>query len=226
MYPGVELRLLRYVVVLAEELNYSRAAQRLHTAQPSLSKQILRLEHYLGFKLFRRNRRWVEITPGGRKFVEDARKALHYADQAEERGKKADREEHDTLIVGYSAFIDLHFVSAIRQMKALTFEQARPTFKSSNTAEIIAKLLSHEWHVGLVVLPVIEDELTVTPLLREPVAIALPESHPLARRRQIGLRDLRDEALILPPRRFNPHFHDYLLAQCRSRHCPRSHESA
>ena len=217
MYPGVELRLLRYVVVLSEELNYGRAAQRLHTAQPSLSKQILRLEQDLGFKLFRRNRRWVEVTPAGQRFIEEARKALHYAQQAVERAKKADREEQDTLIVGYSAFIDLHFVSAVRQMKALTLGQGRPTFKSSNTAEIIAKLLSHEWQAGLVILPIVENELTVTPLLQEAIAVALPESHPLARKRQVGLRDLRDESLVLPSLRFNPHFHDYLIAQFRSK---------
>lgn len=63
MYPAVELRLLRYVVAVVETLNFGRAAQRLNTSQPSLSKQILGLEDYLGYKLFQRNKRWVEITP-------------------------------------------------------------------------------------------------------------------------------------------------------------------
>ena len=64
MYPGVELRLLRYVVVVSEELHFRRAAERLHLSQPSLSKQILQLEDFLGFKLFDRTKQSVALTPG------------------------------------------------------------------------------------------------------------------------------------------------------------------
>ncbi len=65
MYPGVELRLYRYVVVLAEELNFTRAALRLHVAQPSLSKQVRELEGYLGAQLFERTKREVRLTAAG-----------------------------------------------------------------------------------------------------------------------------------------------------------------
>jgi hypothetical protein len=79
MYPGIDFRLLRYAVVVAEELHFSSVAQQLHVSQPSLSKQILQLEESLGFKLFHRTKQHVEITPAGYRFVADARKALHAA---------------------------------------------------------------------------------------------------------------------------------------------------
>ena len=74
MYPGVELRLYRYVVALAEELNFTRAALRLHVAQASLSKQIPELESYLGAQLFDRTKRDVRLTAAGEAFAAEARR--------------------------------------------------------------------------------------------------------------------------------------------------------
>lgn len=214
MYPGVELRLLRYAVAVAEELHFGRAAQRLHVSQPSLSKQILQLEDYLGFKLFVRTKRSVELTAAGRTFVSEAKKALHYSERAVELARRAERQEYESLIVGYPAFIDLPFLSSIRRMKPVGPE--RPTYRSSYTAEVVAKVLSHEWHAGFVILPVIERDLAITPLLREPLALAIPRTHPLAKIQKIGLADLGDTPLILVPRRFNPHFHDHIVSRLRA----------
>src|SRR5260370_42080340 len=84
MYPGVELRLYRYVVVLAEELNFTRAALRLHVAQPSLSKQIRELENYLGAQVFERTKREVRLTAAGEAFAAEARLTLFHAVRAGE----------------------------------------------------------------------------------------------------------------------------------------------
>ncbi len=82
MYPGVELRLYRYVAVLAEELNFTRAAQRLHVAQPSLSKQIRELEQYLGVQLFNRTKREVRLTLAGEAFAAEARRQYRAPERA------------------------------------------------------------------------------------------------------------------------------------------------
>src|SRR6266436_6166492 len=78
MYPGVELRLYRYVAVLAEELNFTRAAARLHVAQPSLSKHIRELESYLGAQLFEPTKRDVRLTAAGEAFTAEARLTLGF----------------------------------------------------------------------------------------------------------------------------------------------------
>ena len=80
MYPGVELRTMRYIVAVGTELHFSRAAERVHAAQPSLSKQIRNVEEELGVELFKRNRRNVEITDAGRAFIENAQQALLFAE--------------------------------------------------------------------------------------------------------------------------------------------------
>jgi len=214
MYPGVELRLLRYVVVVSEELHFRHAAERLHVSQPSLSKQILQLEAFLGFKLFRRTKQSVELTPAGHRFVAEARKALHYSDRAVEAGKKADREEQEPWIVGYCSYVDLHLLSALRRMRPVS--SAETIYRSSSTTEIARKLLSHEWQAGLVILPLMEAGLAVRPLSREPAAIALPSSHSLAKRSEIALPELLEERLILPQRRVNPHLYDFLTTQFRA----------
>src|SRR5712692_8053447 len=93
MYPGVELRLHRYVVVLADELNFTRAAARLHVAQPALSRQIRQLEEYLGAKLFERTKREVRLTLAGEAFAAEARLTLLHADRAVE-GARAAKGQH------------------------------------------------------------------------------------------------------------------------------------
>src|SRR5258708_22714248 len=102
MYPGVELRLYRYVVVLAEELNFTRAAARLHVAQPSLSKQIRELESYLGAQLFERTKRDVRLTAAGEAFTAEARLTLFHADRAVQGSQPAKRQYHCPYRIVYS----------------------------------------------------------------------------------------------------------------------------
>jgi len=210
MYPGVELRLLRYVVVVSEELHFRRAAERLHLSQPSLSKQILQLEDFLGFKLFDRTKQSVALTPAGHRFVAEARKALHYSDRAVEAGKRA-HEKPEPLLIGYCSYINLQTLSALRRMKAV----AETIYRSSSNSEIVSKLLAHEWQVGLVLLPISEPTLAFRPVSTEPLAVALPGSHSLAQQSTVRLIDLAAEHWILPQKRANPQLHDLLLAHLR-----------
>jgi DNA-binding transcriptional LysR family regulator len=78
MYPGIELRTMRYIVAVGDELHFSRVAESVRVAQPSLSKQIRNVEQELGLELFRRTRKKVEITEPGRAFIENAKQALLY----------------------------------------------------------------------------------------------------------------------------------------------------
>jgi DNA-binding transcriptional LysR family regulator len=83
VYPGIELRLLRYVVAVAQELqHFSRAALRVHVSQPSLSKQIRDSEESIGVRLFDRTNRHVELTKAGRAFVKEAKEALAHSERA------------------------------------------------------------------------------------------------------------------------------------------------
>ena len=99
--PPVELRQLRYFVAVAEELHFGRAAERLHMSQSPLSRAIRELERELGFVLFIRTTRRVELTPGGSALLERARRALAEVDLAVDDARRAARLEHDVLAIGY-----------------------------------------------------------------------------------------------------------------------------
>ena len=97
----MELRHLRYFVILAEELHFSRAAERLNIAAPTLTVQIQEIERRLGAKLFLRTKRSVTITPAGEVFLKEARLVLDQFDKAESVGRRAGRGEIGRIEIGY-----------------------------------------------------------------------------------------------------------------------------
>ncbi len=97
MYPGIELRPLRYVIAVAQERHFARAALRVHVARSSLSKSIRDIEDYVGVPLFERTTREVELTPAGRAFIEDGARALTYAERAIHRARAANGANNGSL---------------------------------------------------------------------------------------------------------------------------------
>lgn len=196
MYPGVELRLLRYVIAVAEELNFTRASAHLHVAQPSLSRQIRELEQYLGLELFERNKREVRLTAAGQAFVRDARKALFHAQRAVEVARAAKDEYSGSLAISYSPLIDLRIVSRVREHLSISHPAAEVRLLSAHSSEQSEGLLHGTLQAGLVILPVITSELDCESLLREPLLLALPENHILAARATLTVIDLDDTSLV------------------------------
>jgi len=98
-----ELRLLEAAIAVAQDLNFSRAAERLHIDQSAVTKRINSLESQLGFKLFERNHQSVELTEPGRRFVEEAREAVSHMERAVSSANAAFRGAEDTLNIGTTA---------------------------------------------------------------------------------------------------------------------------
>src|SRR5258708_34827244 len=111
----MELRHLRYFIKVAEELNFVRAAQKLNIVQPALSKQIRDLETELGFALFSREKRQIQLTPAGYTFLEGARQTLAMADQAVLKASRSHRGVTGKLVVGYSSLVYCHLLPQILQ---------------------------------------------------------------------------------------------------------------
>lgn len=214
MYPGIELRLLRYAVAVAETLSFSQAASLLNTSQPSLSRQILKLEQELGVKLFDRTKRWVELTPAGRGFVQEARKAIAHAERAEAIAKQLSHEQRVKHTIGYCACLDLRFLSAVRRMRQPSDTEF--VYRSAPYEDLVRSLLAHECEAAMMVLPVRESELVAEASLREPLAVGLPASHPLTKKREVHIEDLGELPVILPTKCFGPAVCDHLLAPLRS----------
>src|SRR5882757_8187040 len=114
---------MRYIVAVGSELHFTRAAERVHVAQPSLSKQIRNVEEELGVELFKRDRnKKVEVTAPGRVFIENAQKALLYADRAASMTRAASAGQLGKLLLGVSPLVDLQLFFRIRK----AFEQGYP----------------------------------------------------------------------------------------------------
>lgn len=212
MHPGIDLRLQRCAVVLADTLSFSEAAKKLHVAQPALSKSIQQLEQYVGVVLFARNSRKVALTDAGRRFVEEARQALLHAERAVEAVAVQARE----LIFGYPPQFDTRFILDVGKI-TLPGNAVRVAGRSSFSAEIIAKILNGEFDFGIVVMPGRYPEAgdcKIIPLLRFPLTAALPETHPLAGRAVLQLAELKDQPLVVFARDRNPALYDWFQARC------------
>jgi LysR family cyn operon transcriptional activator len=124
MYPGIELRLYRYVSALAEELNFTQAALRLHVSQPTLSTQIRDLERELDLRSFERTRggQQVVLTVSAEAFAAEARLALLHGDRAVQEARTAHGQHTGTWNLGYSPLIDLRIVYKVRRY----FSDAHP----------------------------------------------------------------------------------------------------
>ncbi len=212
MYPGVELRLYRYVSVLAEELNFTQAAMRLHVSQPTLSTQIRDLEGEIEVKLFERTRggQQVVLTVSGEAFAAEARLALVHADRAVQEARAAHGQHSGTWNLGYSPLIDLRIVSKVRSFLSDAHPAADVRLVSGHTAEHIDGLIRGRIQAGLVMLPVTEDRVKFEGLHRELMVLALPKQHPLTTKKHIEITDLHELPLVKIRGDIEPQFGGYL----------------
>jgi DNA-binding transcriptional LysR family regulator len=208
----VELRHLRYFIAVAEELNFSRAAERMHMAQPPLSAAIRQLEGDLGVDLFIRTTREVKLTDAGRAFLEGARRTLADAERAAEDAKRAGAGDLGRLRLAYSW--------------STRFETLPALGKALRSAHPDIELLAQEmWNarmppafergtidVALSLCPEIAVEQELAPVRKEGLVSLLPDSHSLAGEEAIPLAELADEEVILFPREIAPRLHDAFMA--------------
>jgi DNA-binding transcriptional LysR family regulator len=212
---SVELRLLRYVIAVAEELHFGRAAKRLHLSAPALSKQIKDLELGLGYALFERRTREVLLTPAGTAFVAEARQALLRVERAVECGYAASRGESGVLSIGYSPWFRPSFLLALQSAFAERMPETRLVLHSLYSTTQIEMLQRGILHAGVIELPANEEGLTTHCVSHEELVLALPENHPVATRSEIDQQDLANEPVIWMARTLHPALHQYFLESCQ-----------
>ena len=182
---NTELRLFRYFVTLCEEQNFSRAAERLAITPPTLTHQIQKLEKELNVRLLNRKTKMkLQLTEAGARFLESARGVLHWADEAEKTARKAARGEIGRLEIGYMIATAY---SGLVQRFIRQFQNAYPaidiTLHQSSTVNLVSAILSNELDAGFAREPTqYPVGLSGFPFYRTPVILALPSSHPLARK--------------------------------------------
>jgi DNA-binding transcriptional LysR family regulator len=210
---NVELRELRYFVAVAEELHFTRAAERLHIAQQPLSAAVARLERRLGVVLFARTTRRVELTPAGAALLEPARAALRAADDAVEAALAAGRGVAGELAIGLSsgAWYGLEpLFDALRERHPGLRLQVRQQSTRPLLDDLRADRL--ELAVGLCVQD--PGELCSQRLKDEPVFLAVPAGHGLGRRRRVPVGELRGECFALDDPAEGPDYNAAVRAVC------------
>jgi LysR family hca operon transcriptional activator len=197
MYPGIELRTMRYIVAVGTELHFSRAAERVHVAQPSLSKQIRNVEEELGVELFKRNRKMVEITDAGRTFIENAQQALLYADRAAATARAASAGRHGKLLLGVSPSIDLELFFRVGKAFEKRYADVQFQFVSASATQQAEWVMRNDLHAGLMELPINYRGLAVLNVFREPVLLAISRNDSLASAEEIAAEQLNGRRLVL-----------------------------
>ena len=187
----MELRHLRYFVAVAEELHFSRAAARLHIAQPPLSQQIRHLERELGVALFNRTRRHVELTAAGRAFLDESRRVLLQAERAARIAQRAGRGEIGQLAVAFVPSADLDLLPRVLRAWSARFPDVELDLQALLPVAQLEALAGGRIQVGLVRLPVTAgSEVIVECIESEPLVAALPLRHRLAKRARVRVADL------------------------------------
>jgi DNA-binding transcriptional LysR family regulator len=210
----MELRHLRYLVAVAEELHFGRAAIRLNISQPPLSQQIRQLEDELGVALFERNKRQVRLTEAGRRVVDEAYLVLGQIDHFTSVAAQAGGGEIGRLSVGVPGGVSEILVKTLRLL-AKQSPGVHIELQYMSTGTQIEALRDRRIGVGIVNLPVNEPSLALETIRSEPLWVALPRGHSLARHQRVPLTCLANEPMIFFPRRITPGLHDEITSVCR-----------
>jgi DNA-binding transcriptional LysR family regulator len=210
-----ELRHLRYFVAVAEELNFSRAAQRLHMAQPPLSVAIRQLEQELGAELFLRSTREVTLTEPGRALLDGARRTLAEADRAVASTKRAAAGELGRLRLAFSWSARYETLPALGRAFRARHPDVELLAQEMWNAQMPPALRSGTVDVALALCPESAPELAQEVIRAEPVVAVLAAGHPLASEAAIPLSSLAGESFVFFPRELAPRLHDVLVGICR-----------
>src|SRR5213592_3985790 len=189
----MELRHLRYFVAVAGELNFTKAAERLHLAQPSLTRQIHNLEEEIGVLLLNRSKNHVDLTEEGRAFLIDAKRVLALAAESVQNVQCLSRGETGRLNIAYLS----HFNFELLPKTLVAFRQACPQIALNlfdmTPAEQFHALEARKIDLGFVGLrsPTAPKDLQWESIARHKAVVVLPVKHSLAKKHQIRLKELR-----------------------------------
>jgi DNA-binding transcriptional LysR family regulator len=213
----VELRQLEYVVAVAEELHFGRAAARLHVTQQSVSEQIRRLERELGAALFTRTSRRVALTTVGETFVPEARRVVAAAGHARDVGRRAALGDTHQLRIGYAEDIGPRLIQLAARHLRIRAPSVRIAPQPMTTPDQLAALAEHRLDIAFGWTPDLTPDLSALLVAREPLVAALAADHPLAAEAVLDPSLLSHQPLVLVPREVNPALHDRIVSQLVAR---------
>ena len=207
----MELRHLRYFITVAEELNFSKAALRLYTAQPSLSQQIKDLEDDVGVRLLNRTKRKVELTEEGAVFLEQARLTLAQADKAVAMARQVSQAKQQLLRIGFVPVAEMKIFPYVLPNLRVQNPDLKIDLLSLNNVDQIRGIKKGELDISFTRDNFQSDEIESKFVLREPLIFILPKEHPLAKYERIPVQALDGIDFIIPSDEQSKMLHDAIL---------------
>ncbi len=197
----MELRQLQYALQIAIDKNFSRAAEKLHIAQPSLSQQLSKLEKELGVLLFQRTTNSVEVTYAGTRFVEKAQKILDMVEQLKQEMEDISQMRKGKLVVGSLPITGAHVLPLVLPVFQERYPEIDIVLVEETTSNLEQLTASGQADISLLSLPLIDDSLDYEPVIEEEIVLAVPPQHPLAARltqggRPVDIAELQEEPFI------------------------------
>ena len=212
----MDLRQIRYFLVLANELSFTRAAGRLHISQPPLTRQIQQLEADMDVILFERTTRGVALTQAGTVFLEEARKIIALTDQATHKTRLAHHGKMGRLDIGIFGSATLNVIPTLLIELRKTHPDIIISLQNTTKTQQVEAVREKRLDIGFNrVFPEVGD-LTVETVFIENLYVAMNKDHPLARRRVLVVSDLQNQPLILFPNNVRPTFADNVVTLCRN----------
>lgn len=193
----MNLRDLHYLVALAEQRHFGRAAEACFVSQPTLSIQIKKLEEELGVTLVERTPRKVLLTEVGREIVARARDVLNDVEQIKAIARRTLDPESGTVRLGIFPTLAPYLLPHVVPMLHARFPRLELLLVEEKTEEVLHRLREGRLDAGIVALPIHDDALHAEFLFEEPFLLAVPQGHPLAKRAGLRLADLADQSLLL-----------------------------
>ena len=210
-----EVRLQLAAITLAEELNFTRAADRLKITQPALSKQIAELEDRIGFAVFQRNQKRVELTEAGQVFIRGCRDALAILEKSVLLARSTNDEMQPLITVGHSPYVDPALISAIVSTHLPLHPDLRLRMESMFALDLAHSTLAGELDLAIIAEPSENPHLTLVQLATVPLCVAMLADHPAARKRSVSIEEFGNVGWMIFPRKAHPVIYDRALDASR-----------
>jgi len=210
-----DVRLQVAALTLGEELNFTRAAERLGITQPALSKRIGELEQFLGFAVFERGRRKVELTEAGRIFIRGCVEAQTLLERSILQAKTAGDDIQPVVTIGHSPYADPILVAGILGVYLPSFPTLRLRIESMFAQDLTHGVLSSELDLALISDPLESPRLTQVQIASHPLCAVMQSGHPAALKPQVEMADFGGVGWIVFGRKSHPGIYDRLMKEAR-----------
>ncbi len=211
----MELRQVRSFLMVAETLNFHRAAERLSISQPALTRQIQQLEESLNSRLFTRDKKRVELTPAGIYLLRKGAELVAFADRLAGEVRQAWKVGEETVSLGYTEAVMASFLPSLLGKIRREHPAMNLRLSAGHSDFLEREVEAGRLDAALVSLPATRPELDCVEVATERIGVVLPENHPRAAQQQVSLKHLSAESFILFPYADNPRLYTDILLACQ-----------